>query len=374
MHRARLKANEERRLLRGHLWAYRNEFESLPELADGALVDVYSHEGRFVGRGFYQAQGGIAVRVLSRHQITVDEAFFESRIGAALDFRRKILPDRDTYRWVFAESDGLPGLVADRYGAVVVAQSSCRFYEAYQKVLLRTFSQHESGAAVRLDVCGQTHSVGNVPERVEVTINDVVLACDLVGGQKTGLFLDQQANWRMMETYARDARVLDGHCYIGAWSCFAAGAGARSVLGVDTSASAVELAHANAERNGLSDCCYFERADLAEVLSRGERYDVIVLDPPALATSRTEGDKSLALYRALNREALRAIEPGGFLITCSCSHFVDAPTFLEVLKRAARAAQRDVWILEMRGAAPDHPVLMSMPETAYLKCVVLRVL
>jgi 23S rRNA (cytosine1962-C5)-methyltransferase len=205
-------------------------------------------------------------------------------------------------------------------------------------------------------------------------LNGLSFALNLDTSQKTGMFLDQRVNCRTLDSLAPGARVLDGHCYAGLWSCHAARAGATEVLGVDTSAPAIEAARGNAERNGFTGQCRFECTDIRIALNRGERYDVVILDPPALAKSRAQATRALGLYQALNRDAMNCVEPGGYLITSSCSHFVDTPAFVEMLKRAAAAVHREVWTLEVRGAAPDHPVLMSMPETSYLCCAVLRIL
>jgi 23S rRNA (cytosine1962-C5)-methyltransferase len=212
-----------------------------------------------------------------------------------------------------------------------------------------------------------------VPPIVEVTIAGLRFDLNLEHGQKTGLFLDQRENAMAARPLAVGSRVFDGHCYAGQWSCQLAAAGAASVLGVDSSDAAIDGARVNAEKNGLADRCIFECGDVQAALKRGDRYDVVVLDPPALAKSRAQVKKAAGLYQALNRDAMEAVEPGGYLITSTCSHFVEGPDFVEILKRAARAAQRDVWVMEERGAARDHPVLLAMPETAYLNCVVLRV-
>ena len=374
METAILKSKEDRRLLRGHLWAFRNEFAKLPRFADGAVVDVQSDRGRFIGRGFYQSEGGIGVRILTRRENeTVDVAFLARRVARAKRYRDQLYPGETVYRWVYGESDGLPGLVVDRYGSVVVAQSSCEFYSQHAGALAKAFQEHEGVTGVRLTLPGVDLRVGEVPDAVEVSIGGLRFAVHLAEGQKTGMFLDQRENCWALRSLVQGAKVLNGHCYAGQWSCHFATAGAASVLGVDTSAPAVERARVNAERNGVADRCVFECASVTEVLERGERYDVVLLDPPALAKTRAQVTKAAGLYQALNRDAMMAVEPGGYLVTSSCSHFVDRPAFLEILKRAARAAQRDAWVVEERGAAKDHPILLAMPETEYLKCVVLRV-
>jgi 23S rRNA (cytosine1962-C5)-methyltransferase len=374
MKRLYLKEKEERRLLRGHLWAYRNELAEPPKAEDGEVVDLYAPQGKFVARGFYQAQGGIAVRILTHHQQDISEELFARRIEEAGRFRKEVFPGETVYRWVFGESDGLPGFVADRYDTVIAANSPCAFYKTAREQLAKAFLAQPGIAGFRLTVGNETFTYGDAPEAVQCTLNGYNLRVDLAGGQKTGLFLDQRNNWKAIQAYANGASVLDGHCYVGMWSLHAGSAGAQSVLGVDTSEPAIERAKENAAANNLADRCAFERADVLDVLNRGANYDLIVLDPPSLAKSRAQEKHALALHQRMNRAALMALNPGGILATSSCSHFVSREDFLEIIKRAAVSAQRRAWILEVRGPAPDHPVLVGMPETGYLNCVILRAL
>ena len=371
-----LNPKEDRRLLRGHLWAYRNEFKHLPEdIADGEVVDVFSDGRRFVGRGFYQAQGGIAVRIVTRHQEELDAEFFLARFTSARALRARLFPGSSVYRWIYGESDGLPGLVVDRYGSVAVARAASVFYNACAEMIADACMADGGATGVVFAWGNTTKTFGTVPEIVPLDVDGVRAELNLAEAQKTGLFLDQRRNWQSIRTFASGARVFDGHCYHGFWSCNAALAGAQSVLGVDTSEKAVEQAGRNAALNGVADKCVFVKSDVEKVLGEATNFfDVIVLDPPALAKNRTLVRKALPRYQAINELALGRIAPeGGILITSSCSHFVDTPTFLETVKYAATATGRRVSLLEMRGAAPDHPVLLTMPETAYLKCAVLRV-
>ncbi len=374
MQRGILKAKEERRLLRGHLWAYRNEFETLPELDEGALLDVYSGKGRFVGAGFYQAEGGIAVRILTYEREEIDASFFRRRVDNAKDFRDALHPKETVYRWVYAESDGLPGFVADRYGPLVVARAYSSFYAEAADDLANAFLTYEGVDGVTLRIGNDSRRFGSVNTPVDCIINGLRFSVEPEIGQKTGMFLDQRENWTLLERYAKGKKVLDGHCYTGAWGLHAARHGAARVLGADTSAPAIEIARRNAEGNGLSEICSFECSDIQEVLARNETWDVIVLDPPALARSRGQVKKALGLYQALNRDAMKALEPGGILISSSCSQPIDASAFLETLKRAATSAQRRAQLLDIRRAAPDHPALLAMPETDYLTCAVLRLI
>jgi 23S rRNA (cytosine1962-C5)-methyltransferase len=372
MKRVKLKPREDRRLRRGHLWVFRNELQDATGIEEGEIVDVVSSDTRFVGRGFFESTGGIAVRLLSRHEEPVDESFFQGAVQRAASLRETLYPGESSYRLLFGESDGLPGLVADRYGPVVTLHTSCRFYQEQADALRGAITQLPGVEAVRFDAPGGVERHGNYANPVAVTLDGLRFDVDLEGGQKTGLFLDQRENSRFIERLAPGRRVFDGHCYQGLWSLRAARAGAATVAGVDSSAPAVERARANAELNGLANACRFEAGDVAEALGGGERYGVVCIDPPALAKARAQVKKAMGLYQALNRAALAALEPGGYLVTSCCSHFVDEQTFLETVKRAARQVQRDLQLLQLAGAAPDHPVLLPMPETRYLTCAVFR--
>jgi 23S rRNA (cytosine1962-C5)-methyltransferase len=370
---ATLKPKEERRIQRGHSWAFRTEFQKLPELADGDLVDVYSSQRRFVGRGFYQAQGGIAVRILSKHQESIDPAFFKERIQSALALRRALYPESSAYRWLFAESDGLPGLVADRFGGVVSVQSSCAFYVSWMKPLAELLLAEEGVEGVRFQVAYNIELLGEVPDNVDFELEGIQVQLRLEGAQKTGMFLDQRLNRLTTIPFAKGARVLDGHCHLGLWGCHAALAGAREVIAVDTSQAALDLAQANAEHNGVVDRFDFRCADVESVLESEEAFDVVIVDPPAFAKGRSQAKKAQGRYLQLNRAAIKGTKPGGICVTSSCSHFVDNAAFVDILKRAASSEKRGVQLLEIRGAAADHPVSLAMPETSYLKCAVLRV-
>ena len=374
MFEAKLKPKEERRLLRGHRWAFRNEFAALPAMPDGALVDVISDRGRCVGRGFYQEEGGIAVRLLSAKRKAIDMDFFVERLSAAKALRTRCFADASAYRWIFGDSDGLPGLVADRYGSQIAAQTSCAFYDTVAETIAEAFLADPEIDGVSFNIGGKVQRFGTSHSPVDCTIHDCNFRVDTEHGQKTGLFLDQRENWTLTQPFADGARVLDGHCYTGAWGIHAARYGAKSVLGVDTSRPAITRATEHAELNDVADRCTFERGDIQDALTAGNSYDVVILDPPAFAKGRKSVPKAITRYQALNRDAMKCLAPGGILITSSCSHPVTESVFVEMLKRAAGAAQRSAQLLATRGASPDHPVLLSMPETAYLTCAVVRVL
>lgn len=371
---ATLNAKEERRLQRGHLWAYRTEFHSLPEVEDGALVDVYNSHRRFIGRGFYQGQGGIAARILSRRQEAIGPEFFQTRVQSALELRQRLFPGAVAYRWIFGESDGLPGLVADRFGATVTVHSSCAFYRPWMGALAEAFLAADGVRGVRVQVAYDIQTFGEVTDDVSFELEGLQVGLRLEGAQKTGMFLDQRLNRVAAMPFARDARVFDGHCHLGLWACHAVKAGARAVVAVDSAAPAIELAQANAAANGVDSAIDFRQGDVEAVLAEEEPFDLVIVDPPAFAKGRSMAKKAGRRYLELNQAAIRATRPGGYLFSSSCSHFVPPEDFVDILKRAAAAEKRTAQLLELRGASPDHPVLLSMPETAYLKCAVLRVL
>ncbi len=230
-----------------------------------------------------------------------------------------------------------------------------------------------SGAVIEAPgIEGGRETVGTCPDEAEIELDGLKLRVPIVGGQKTGMFLDQRRNAAAAAALAPGLRVLDAHANTGQWAVRMALAGAAHVHAVDTSRAALDVATENAALNGVSEACTFECAPAEEVLSRKEKYGLIVLDPPAYAKARPQAAKAMGRYQALNRAALSALEPGGYLVTCSCSHFVAQSDFLEAVKRAAVAEQRSLQLLELRGASADHPVLMAMPETSYLKCAVFR--
>ncbi|HNZ48415.1 MAG TPA: class I SAM-dependent rRNA methyltransferase [Candidatus Hydrogenedentes bacterium] len=371
---ATLKAREERRIQRGHLWCYRNEFMSLPDLEDGDVFDVYSSGRRFVARAFYQAEGGICGRVLSYHQTEINRSFWKKCLQDALVLREHLFPRSVVYRWIHAESDGLPGLVADRYDSVVVLQSGCAFYRRHWQSLQEILLAVPGVSSLTFAFREERLEAGAAPEKQVLELNGLRLGFLPAGAQKTGLFLDQRENWQLAERFAPGARVLDGCCYHGLWGLHAARGGALSVTGVDSSAAALAQAEENAGMNAFEDRFTFIKEKVEKHLQECTDYDLIVLDPPAFAKSRKQQNAAFALYENLNSSAMQKLTPGGILISCSCSHFLDGALFDEMLKRAARSTARQVQLLMMRGASPDHPVLTAMPETSYLKCAVLRVL
>lgn len=373
------------RLQSGHLWVYAADLVDAGGAQGGEIVAVADTRGRRLGWALYSDRSQIALRWIAEPDLEITRAFWRERLLRAADLRHRMLGDVEAYRLVFAESDRLPSLIIDRYGDCFVLQTLSQGMEALKPLwvdlLVELFAPRaiveRNDVKVRaLEGLPLTKGVlyGTVPEHVEVTLGEGRFQIDVLQGQKTGAFLDQQENYRAAARYAR-GRVLDGFCYGGGFAVHLA-ARAESVLAVDISAEAVEQARRNAERNSRTNVTVVEGNVfdlLRELDQRQERFDLIVLDPPAFAKSRAAVPGALRGYKEINLRALRLLRPEGVLVTCSCSYHMSEEMFLEMLRAAAADARRSVRILERRTQASDHPILLSMPETHYLKCVILQV-
>lgn len=391
MNRLLLRPGHERRARSGHPWIFSNEIDRIEGVVEpGAALEVLDRRGDFLGVAYYNPHSLIAARILSRQRESIDSVdFFRRRIASALAYRRALYPNEDALRIVHGEGDGLPGLVVDRYGEVLSIQLLTLGMECRRTVILDALREIFQPVAMvaRNDVAvreleGLPRQVerleGELPEELIVAEHGLRSRVDILGGQKTGQFLDQKENHLALGERVAGRRVLDLFCYAGSWSLHAAHFGAGQVLGVDISAPAVELARDNARRNGFETICSFVRADVFELLRElgrdRERFGVIVLDPPAFVKSRKKLPEAIKGYLTVNRRAMELLEPGGYLFTCSCSQHLDRETFLETLRQAGQQAGRVPRLVEMRGQAYDHPILLACPETDYLKCAVLQVL
>jgi len=385
-----LKPKEEGRLQAGHLWAFSNEIEKAPkDIASGTIADLFHAKSGFIGRGFYNAHSLIAFRVLTAQKEDINEDFFEKKLSAALAFREALYPGTQAYRWIYGESDGLPGLLVDRFGDCLVVQAVSAGMDRLQAPLIAVLARLSNAKAIvwRTDSGlraleglpqGDPQIVhGAVPERVIIENENGIFRVDLMGGQKTGFYFDQRDNRQALAAYCKGKKVLDAFCYSGGFGIAAARAGSREVVFNDTSEAALKLAEENVQLNELSTHVQFVEGDASRLFEHeppGGPFDVISIDPPAFAKSKKNLIVALKAYEKLNTQALSALRRGGILATSSCSHHVTKELFNEVLRRAARKANRQVRILEWRSQAKDHPVLLSMPETEYLKCVILQVL
>jgi 23S rRNA (cytosine1962-C5)-methyltransferase len=383
-----LKKNADRRIRRGHLWLFSNEIANPPvaQLEPGSIHELQDAAGEFLGMVYANPASLIAARILSRKRVPIDEEFLEQRIGAALETRQRLFTDRDCYRLIFGESDLLPGLIVDRYDQVLAVQSLTAGMDALLDKVLAVLVRLVAPEGIYLRNDSPSRALeglsqekrlayGSVPDAVTITLSGLKFLVDVANGQKTGFFLDQEANRPLMKRYVfPGAKVLDLFCYTAAWSLHAAAAGAAEVTGVDSSRSALDLAEANAVLNGMEGRFHPVRQSALEFLKHShETWDVTILDPPAFIKSRSHIKEGQKGYIDINRRALTKLNPRGILVTCSCSHHMDAPTFEETLAIAARQSGKELRILDTRGQGPDHPYLLSMPETRYLKVIVAQV-
>ena len=372
----------EERLRRGHPWIYRSDV-ARSDAEPGAVVRVAGPRGRTLGFAFYSSSSEIRLR-LFEHGETLAPDFLGERLDAALRYRELVAPGVPALRLVHGEADRLPSLIVDRYGDVLVVQTLSQATEALAPRIVAALSERLAPRGIlerndpkvrRLEGLEQRVELlaGEVPEEVVVREGELELAVDVRGGQKTGLFLDQRENHAAAAGYAR-GRVLDAFCYDGGFALQCARA-AESVLAVDVSAGALARLQANAARNGIANVETREANAfdlLRELDERGERFDTVVLDPPAFAKSRGAVAKATRGYKEINLRALKLLRPEGVLVTCSCSYHVHEPDFEAILEAAARDARATVAVVEKRRQGRDHPVLLGVPETHYLKCFVLR--
>ena len=373
----------EARIARGHPWIFRSDIVKDGGATPGALVRVADPRGRPLGFAFWSARSEIRLRMVERGE-SLPETWLRDRIEQALAWRQKVAAGAEAYRVVHGEGDGLPSLVVDRYGDYAAIQTLSQGTERAKAEIVSVLVDllkpkgivERNDPKVRgLEGLEQTVSVlhGEVPETIEVSEGDVCYRVDLRKGQKTGLFLDQRENHLAARGYAR-GRVLDGFTYDGGFALQVA-RDADEVLAVDLSADALERVRTNAAANGLTNVTP-RNANVFDLLrsfdDAGERFDTVILDPPAFAKSRKAIDKAVRGYKEINLRALKVLSPGGCLITCSCSYHVHEDDFEHLLTEAAVDAGATVSLVEKRRQARDHPVLLGVPETHYLKCFVLR--
>ncbi len=374
------------RLRAGHVWVYRSDVTAAGGVPPGALVRVADTRGKLLGSALYSSASQIALRMLLPKPLPPAELpqLLRERLHAALEYRRRVVRDSDACRLVFSEADSLPGLIVDRYHDIVSFQALTQAMDQRKDELMAQLWDELQPAAIVERVeprireleqlpAGETRIARGDRARTVVTMNGVRFHFDALAGQKTGSFLDQRENYAAAAGYAR-GQALDVFCYQGGFALHLAPR-CESVTGVDSSRPALEQAEQNAALNGREiEWIEANAFDLLRDYSdAGTQYDTVVLDPPAFAKTRRALDTALRGYKELNLRALKMLRPGGVLVTCSCSYHVSEADFLAMLTQAALDARRTVRILEKRGQAKDHPVLLGVPETAYLKCLVLQV-
>ncbi|MGD9000756.1 MAG: class I SAM-dependent rRNA methyltransferase [Granulosicoccaceae bacterium] len=386
----RLKKREERRVRQGHPWVYSNEVDTkatpLNAFASGDTAQVLAADGKLLGTAMVNPNSLICARLFARRVAVLDEALLTHRVERALALRERLYP-QPYYRLVYGESDGLPGLVVDRFGPVVVAQSTTagmdRCQEHVAAVLhklpgIDTLIWRNDTDARQLEGLEQYTGVafGELPEQLEVIEGDAGFHVPAMRGQKTGWFFDQRDNRLRLRDYAGGMRVLDAFAYMGGWGVGAAVAGAASVTAIETSSQAAQAIRDNAARNDvevnvIEDDAF---AALKQLREAGERFDVINVDPPAFIKRRKDVKNGEEAYTRVNRLAMQLLGADGILVTSSCSYHLREEVFVRLLAAAARKAGRTLQVLERRGQAADHPVLPAMPESRYLKTYILRVL
>lgn len=378
----KLKAKEERRLMAGHWWVFSNEIDGLDtSIEAGSLVRVMSSEKKQVGIGFFNPHSLIAVRLVLKGAGELPEDFIFENIDTAYGYRKEI-GVRKYGRMCYGEADNLPGLVIDRYGDVLVIdiltagmeKQKDAITKAVKKIFKPTGIYYKNDSAFRA-LEGLTNTpeiIGEVPEKVEIEENGVKYEVPLRGGQKTGFYFDQRENREFLKPYFKDKLVLDLYSYIGSFGITAALAGAAQVWGCDSSAAAVECAKRNAELNGVSDVAVFHRDDAERLLSamkKGalpDQPDIVLLDPPAFVKSRKALPQAVGLYVKLVKMALEGIKEGGYLAFSTCSHHISRELFVDIIRQGVSKSGRKAVLVELRGQAKDHPILIGMPETEYL--------
>jgi 23S rRNA (cytosine1962-C5)-methyltransferase len=384
-----LKAGEADRIVAGHPWIYQGSVLRMTHpAADGELVQVKDHRQRFLGVGFYNSKSKICVRILSPERVDVDQSFFENRINVALALRKRHLPSASSFRVVNAESDFLSGLVVDKYEDVLVLQTSSLGMDQRKNLIVAALQKIFSPRAIlernelssrKFEGLPDANGVlcGEFKGPINIRLNDLSFEVNLETGHKTGLYLDQQVNYKLVSEFARGGQVLDCFAFLGGFGLHAARRGAAHVQMLDQSADAIAAAGRNAEVNGLKEKCSFETANVfdwlkAQTIARPHEriiptFDLIILDPPSFTRNRASVPDALRGYKEIHLRALKLLKPGGTLATFCCSHHVDATLFQDTLLSAAYDARRILRRIATYSQAPDHPIIPMIPETEYLK-------
>lgn len=388
-----LKKGGGRELKAGGMWIYDNEIDTVTDgVIDGSLIELHDFDGYFMGIGFINRRSKITVRMLSRHERNIDEKFIEQRVRDAVNYRIHTV-DTSSCRLIFGEADFLPGIVIDKFSDVLVVESLALGIERLKPLIIDKLKQvlsennmpvrgvyERSDAKVRL-LEGMDRFKGFIGDefdtKVEIVENGVKYYVDVQDGQKTGFFLDQKYNRQAIGRLCKNAKVLDCFTHTGSFALNAGISGAASVLGVDASELAVNQARENAKLNGLENTVHFQCADVFDLLpeleKKGEKFDVVILDPPAFTKSRNSIKNAVKGYREINLRGMKLVKDGGFLATCSCSHFMDPELFTKTIGEAARNVHKRLRQIEYRTQSPDHPILWAADESLYLKFYIFQV-
>jgi len=383
-----LNPGREARVYSGHPWVFRSDIARVEGKHEpGDVLKVVSHKGKVLGMAMYNPQSQISLRMMSLKEEAIDASFIFDRVRRAVNYRKKFA-DLKSCRLIFAESDGLPAMIVDSFGDILVLQCLSLGMERFKADVVNALLElvHPTGIYERNDVPVRTLEgleqkkgllYGHVPGRVEMMENGVHFLVDVIEGQKTGYFLDQKENRAAIAPFARDARVLDCFTHTGSFALHAGRFGAVSVLGVDISAHACTVAQENAILNNLSGSVHFTEANVFDFLraqyDAKEQYDMVILDPPAFTKTRSAVEGATRGYKEINLRAMKLLRDGGYLVTCSCSQHVLPGPFLDIVKDAAQDAHVQLRQIEYRTQGRDHPILPAAPETQYLKCGIFQV-
>lgn len=388
-----LKKNISRRVETGHPWIFANEvntgMEKDTNASPGEIVDVYSFDKKFIGRGYYNPKSQISVRLLTRDKSEqIDDAFFYKRIQQAWEYRKKI-GYSENCRLIFGEADDMPQLIIDKFNDYFVIQTMALGIDVWKPAIVKALNTLFSpkGIYERNDVPvreleGMEQHKGFLSAEFDTNIvineNGVRFNVDIANGQKTGYFLDQQDNRRAIQHIVKGADVLGAFCYTGSFEISAAYYGANSVLGLDISQNAVDMCNKNAALNGLEEICRFECVNAFDVLKNWtkeeKRWDVVMLDPPSFTKSRSSIDKAVAGYKEINLRGMKLVKPGGFLVTSSCTNLVQPEQFLDIIQMAAKDAKRKIRQVVFNAQSADHPIIRGQEYTHYLKFLIVQVL
>jgi 23S rRNA (cytosine1962-C5)-methyltransferase len=389
MKKIQLKKKIANRIANGHPWIFANEVEKIEgDPSPGAIVDVHFHDGKFVGKGYFNQQSQIIVRLLTHDKkVEITDDFFLNKIRECWNYRQK-LGYKENCRLVFGEADGLPQLIIDKFNDHFVIQTLALGIDVWKPAIVKALQTvfKPKGIFERNDVPvreleGLPQQKGFLSEPFDTKIiineNGLKFHVDIENGQKTGYFLDQQDNRRAIENIVKGADVLGAFTYTGTFEIHAAHYGAKSVLGLDISENAVQQANKNAELNGLQNIVRFETANAFDVLKQwskeDKRYDVVMLDPPAFTKSRANIQKAITGYKEINLRGMKLVKPGGFLVTSSCTNLVQPELFLQIIDMAAKDARRKIRQVSFQTQSADHPIIWNMENTQYLKFLIVEV-
>lgn len=384
-----IRPGEQHRIISGHPWIYKGAIQKIAApVTDGEVVQVKDARGRGLGIGFYNSKSRIAIRVLATEPVEINQAFFEQRIMAANELRRRRMPEATSYRVINAESDFLSGLIVDKYEDVLVLQTSSLGMDQRKNEIVSVLKDIFSPRAIieRNDIGTRKFEglpeangpiMGELPGSFPIKLNGIEFRVDVLAGHKTGLYLDQQVNYELVGNLAKGANVLDCFSFLGGFSLHCARAGAAHVHGLDQSEDAINAAEANAKVNGMTEQCSFEQANVFDWLKDRTKkgpndklippYDLIILDPPSFTRSRETVPNALRGYKEIHVRAMKLLKPGGTLATFCCSHHVDMTTFREVILSAAYDTRTVLRQVAIYNQSPDHPIIPMIAETEYLK-------